>query len=420
MFYYSFYLPYTFLPFILIGAYFLFEKHLTQTWHKWLWWLLCIIFLVWIGWFAVQEGSSLYDFFKGYYHGGRKILRNPDELYDATCYGYTNFPLLAYLFALLGSMPQSIAGAIFYIIGYVSLLPLGYWLIKLAELKGGHRFLVLALLSLNGPLDYSIWLGNTTHIIMLLIVLALIFFKQDKEWISGVLLALSGLIKLPLILPSGYFFVRGKWKVVAGGLLIASIAFALSLYLIPTTLNTIWIEKCILSISGNPIPAYNNQSLSAVLARVFMPGDLSWEPINPTSEYQKTIKIGNGIFYLSALVILFWGRNFQKNKFGYMLEFFIILTCSLLTSPISWTHYFALLLIPTTLFFGDIKPALPNWMWGLLFISAIFLSAPVQFTYALFEQTGNAIFLSIHFFGALILYIFLLLNWVKMKLANST
>lgn len=412
MFYYSPYLPYTFLPFLLISLYFFLEKYFTQSWHKWLWWGFCILIIFWVGWFEIEK-HYLYDFFKGYYHGGRKIIRNPDELYDATCYGYTNFPLLAYLFAPLGGIQKSTAGAIFYLIGYLSLLPLGYWLIKLADLKGWYRFLILGLLTINGPLDYSIWLGNTTHIIMLLMVLALFFFKQGNEWITGALLSVSGLIKLPLILPSGYFFVQRKWKVVASGLLIALVVLGFSLYIIPLSLNTIWLERCILSISGNPIPAYNNQSLSAVLARVFMPGDLSWEPITPTPAYQKAIMFGNSLLYFSAIAVLFWGRKHRKNQFVYILEFFIILTCSLLTSPVSWTHYFALLLIPIA-FCLNSKEIKNIWMSSLLVISLFLLSSPVQLTFAVFKQSGNIWFLSIHFIGGLLLYIFLILVWQKM------
>lgn len=419
MLYYSPYLIYTFIPFFLTGIYFLFEKYFTKPWHKWAWWAICILLLVWISWFEIEK-HYLFDFFKGYYHGGRKIIRNPNELYDATCYGYTNFPLLAYLFAPLGELNKALAGKIFFLIGYLSLLPLGYWIIKLANIQGIWRFVMLALIAINGPLDYSIWLGNTTHIILLFIVIAFIFFNQGKEWITGILLGISGLIKLPLILPSGYFFIRGKWKVVAGGFVIALGAFLLSLYYIPLPLSTIWLERCILTISGNPIPAYNNQSLSAVLARIFMPGDLSWDPIASTPAYQQAVFIGNSLLYLSALVVLFLGRKSTKSNFLYILEFFIILTCSLLTSPISWTHYFVLFLIPIALFLVDIKPALPNWMWGLFIFSAAFLSVPVQYTFALYTNTGITAFLSIHFFGALTLYIFLLFGWSKLRFSNVT
>lgn len=421
MFYYSFYLPYTFLPFLLIVFYLLFEKYFTKNWTIWIWWFFCIVLLAWVGWYAVQEGSSLYDFFKGYYHGGRKILRNPDELYDATCYGYTNFPLLAYLFAPLGNLDKSIAGIVFHIIGYISLLPLGYWLVKLAELKSGYQYLILSLLAINGPLDYSIWLGNTTHIVMLILVLALFFFKHGADWASGIFLGLSGLIKLPLIFSSGYFFLRGKWKVVIGGLLIAISAVVLSLYFIPLSLNTIWLERCIFGTSGDPIPAYNNQSLSAFLARIFIPDNFSWKPVSPPLIYTQFATVGNLLLYLPILVILFLGRKSTKTPTMYIFEFSIVLTCSLLTSPISWSHYLVLLLIPVALYLGLDKKTPPSfWMYGLLAISLILLSLPIQLTYAVFIQTGQVSFLSMHFLGAITLYVFLLITWWQIKAENKS
>lgn len=415
---YSPYFPYTFLPILLTGLYFVLEKHMIKRWHVWIWWAGCIIFLVWVGWFVIQE-QYLYDFFKGYYHGGRKILRDPEVLYDESCYGYVNFPLFAYLFIPLANFEKELAGVIFFIIGYVLLLPLSYWLIKFTNLKVWHRFLLLGLLALNGPLDYSIWLGNTTHIIMLFILLALVYLKQGKEWISGILLGMAGLIKLPLILPSGYFFIRGKWKVVGGGFLIAGIILLLSLLIVPFFLNNTWVERCILSMAGNPIPAYNNQSLSAFLARIFMPGNFSWDPITPTSAYTVALNFGNLLLYIPALAVLVFGQKSTKRLDLYIFEFCIILTCSLLTSPISWTHYFVLLLIPIVAYFRlDKKPSPQLWMYSLLLISLIFISLPIRLTYALYEQTGEVIFLSIHFFGGLLFYVFLLITWVQIKKAN--
>lgn len=412
MLYYSSYFPYTFLAFFLIALYFLLEKYFIKSWQVWLWWTFCVAVLSAVAWFGIQE-HPLYDFIKGYYHGGVKIIRNQNVLYDDSCYGYTNFPLMAYLFAPFGKMPKETAVAVFYIIGYISLLPLGYWLIKFAELKGWWLFLVLGLLTINGPLDYSIWLGNTTHIVMLLMVIALFFFKKGNEWVTGILLGITGLIKIPLILPSGYFFLRGKWKVVAGGLCVALAVLALSLYIIPMSLNTIWLERCILTVSGNPIPAYNNQSLSAFLARIFIPNNLDWKPVIAPAQYSQAVLIANFLLYLPAILILFFGRKFSKNVFINLLEFFIILTCSLLTSPISWTHYLALLLIPSAYYVSkDNFLQQTVWLNTLLFLSLLLLSLPVQLTYLLYQQTGYALFLSLHFFGGIFFYLFLLSIWI--------
>jgi hypothetical protein len=49
----------------------------------------------------------------------------------------------------------------------------------------------------------------------------------------------------------------------------------------------------------------------------------------------------------------------------------------------------------------------------LLGVSLVFISIPVNFTLALFERTGQALFLSPHFIGGFLLYVFLIMVWVQ-------
>lgn len=412
--FYSSYFPYTVLPIVLVGVYFLIEKHLTKPWMRWAWWTVSIVIVLLAGWQASHE-QYWYDFFKGYYHAGRKIQRNIDVLYDESCYGYVNYPLLAYIFIPFGNLPKELAGSLFFIASYVSVLPLAYWLIRFTDLKGTGRFILLGLLALSGPLDYGIWLGNVTHMILLVILLALFLLKQGREWVTGILLGIVGTIKIPLIIPSGYFFLRSRWKVVIGGLAVVAILTILSLRIIPFETNRIWLDRCILSVAGNPIPAYNNQSVVGFLAREFMPGDLSWNPIAPTPAYQWTSTVITFLLYFSALVIIFLGRKLKWDSPLYILEFFIVLACSLLTSPISWTHYFVLLLAPAA-FYLSLEIAFPHkfWMNVLFGVSMILISTPINLTTMLFERTGEAIFYSLHFIGAALFYIFLVTVWAFM------
>ncbi len=407
--FYSAYLPYTILPIALAGIFFFVDRKQP---YRWLFLGGCLFLLVWVGWSVVQP-ASLDDFNKAYYYGGRKILRDPAVLYDEICYGFTNFPLVAYLFAPLGTLSKEIAGKVFFVIGYVALFPLAYLLGKWAKVKGWGLFLILGLLALNGPLDYDIWIGNTSHLIMLVILLALIGYGWGREFITGVLLGGAGLIKLPLILPSGYFFVRGRWKVVAGGLLVAGLILVLSFRYIPFTLNQIWVERCVLSMSANPIAAYNNQSLTGFLARIFMSGELEWDPVTPTAPFKQALAVGNLLFYGPALLILFLGRKMPPTPARAALEFSILLIASVLTSPIAWMHYFVLFLIPAALYVGTFAPRLrpPLWLNVWFMISLLLLSLPLNLTLFAFEQTGNLFFLSFHFFGAALFYAFLLCVW---------
>lgn len=404
----------------MVGSYFQLKKHFTKPWMYWAWWGGCIAVLILLGWYASQE-LYIYDFFKGYYHGGRKIIRNWNDLYDENCYNFTNFPLIAFLFVPLANLPKELAGSIFFVIGYVFILPLTYWLIKFTGLKGWQCWLLLILLAFNGPLDYNTWLGNITQIIALGLLIALWWIKTGHEWLAGILLGINGLLKIPLILPAGYFFVQRKWRVVGGGLFIFFIVLTASLIFVPFWLNNIWMDRCILSMAGNPITAYNNQSISGFLGRQFIPDYIGWHPTAPTVQYQLALPIAQTILYAPVIFILFARFKRVSSPGTLISEFLIILTCSLLTSPISWTHYMLILIIPIAYHIkGDGEHPNTIWLNTLLGVSVVLLSIPINSTQALFEQTGQVLFLSLHFYGALLLYIFLLVKWFqKYRNANA-
>lgn len=387
---------------------------------RWAWWAGCVLLLLSVGWYAAAHNQYWYDFIKGYYHSGRKIVGKQDLLYDESCYGYVNFPLLAYLFVPLAKLSKELAGTLFFLAGYVSILPLAYWLVKFSNAKGRVRWIILFFLAISGPLDYGVWLGNITHIIMLGMLILLWWFKQGRHWLAGVLLGVVGLIKIPLILPAGYFFLRRQWRVVGGGLLAFGIVVVLSLWLVPLSLNATWLSRCILSFAGHPVPAYNNQSVSAFLARELIPGNFSWKPQIPTQEFKLASNIALIVLYAPILVILFLGRNSSQKSTMLFLEFFIILVCSMLTSPISWTHYFVLLLMPAAFYMAtDDLRSKKIWVNILFGVAMLLVSVPISATTALFKQTEQSLFLSLHFIGCFFLYIVLIVTWINMYRSSA-
>jgi len=415
--YYSPYLPYTFIPFVLVGLYFHFEKYLNKPRVRWLWWIFVVVVVVSIGWYA-SYNQGWFDFFKGYYHAGRKLLRSPELLYDEYCYGYVNFPLMAYLFVPLSNLPKEMAGAVFFVIGYVSLIPLGYLLIKNAHLDGWKLWLMIAILALNGSLDYSIKMGNNTHVVALIMLIAILSYQRGREWLAGILLGINGLIKIPLIIPAGYFLIRRRWWVVGGGILVAGLVLVASRLIIPNSLNRQWMDSCLLANAGNPMPAYNNQSITGVLAREIIPGShfFEWIPQTPTPAFQVVSRVALGIVILPVVLVLFYRWRLPRSPSEVILEFCIVLACSILISPISWTHYFAFLLIPTAYYLGgEFRQGPGRWQNILLGVSLVLLSIPLNLTVELFEWTSQSLFLSLHFMGGLLFYVILLSVWVQGK-----
>ncbi len=311
MFFYSGIWPFTIFSIGITALFFVFEGKLSKNWMRWAWWIISIAILVAVG-SQVSENYIWADFNKGYYHGGRKIINDQSLLYgQKSCEGYVNFPLFAYLFAPLGALPKEEAGKAFFVLGLIGTMALAYWLVKFANLNGWKRWFILLLLALSGPLDYSLDLGNTTHFIALFMLIALWWFKNEqKQWLTGILLAINGLIKIPLIIPSGYYFLRRQWKVVAGGIIIAFGTIALSIWLIPEKLNLEWLDKCILTFSRNPIAAHNNQSFNGFLARALMPDSnlKYWHPIQPSPLFSTLSPIVTYAIYLSLvpIIIFYW------------------------------------------------------------------------------------------------------------------
>ena len=411
--YYSPYFPYTFIPIALVALYFQIENHLKESWMRWIWWIVIVLVVAVIGWHAgVDQGWN--DFDKGYYHAGRKILRNPSELYNQDC-GYVNFPLMAYVFVPFGNLPKAVAGTLFFVIGYVSLIPLGYLLVKTPSLNGWERWLALILLWVSGPLDYSIRLGNITHMIVLIILIALFLYQRGNGWMAGILLGISGLIKIPLIAPAGYFLIRRKWKIVAGGMMIVTLTVLFSLLIIPLSLNRQWLDACVLANTEKPIAGYINQSAVAMLARETIPRSqvFTWNPQLPP-RFQMLSWAVTAILLLPVIIIVIYQWNSIRSNAESILEFFIVLTSSLLISPISWVHYFAFLIIPTAYYLGKRFGQNHNKSRDFLMaISLMLLSVPIEFTGALFRQTNQILFLSLHFIGGLLFYVVLIWAWIQ-------
>jgi hypothetical protein len=355
--YYSEFLPYTFFAIALVGIYFLLERKLTQPWMRWVFWIVGMSVVLATSW-QVGTDHTWADFGKGYYFAGRKILRNPAQLYNGgNCEGFVNIPLLAYLFAPFSYLTKAEAGRIFFLINAASLVPLAYWLVRFGNLTGWRRWAILFLLLINGPLDYSIWLGNSTSLVMLGTVLALWWFQRGKEWRTGALLGINSLVKIPLILPSLYFLVRKQWKVVGGAAMVVGLAAALSFFFIPASLNQEWFSACILSLSGEPIAAYNNQSVVGLLSRELIPGVRLdyWFPVAPSPIFRMASRSAMVVLFVPVIIILLYRWRVPRTKTIYLLEYFIVLACSILASPIAWTHYFMMIWFPQRTFWMQVK-----------------------------------------------------------------
>jgi hypothetical protein len=222
--------------------------------------------------------------------------------------------------------------------------------------------------------------GNTTHFLLLLLVLALLLWRAGWDYGAGLVLGFCALFKLPLLLFGGYFLIRRRWRIVAGGGTMAALIIGLSLWLFGLETHIAWYRVCVEPYMLGVVPAFNVQSIDAFLLRLSTGAALlqDWVPmpLPPVSRVVRTILL---LAIYGAAVALIWraGRRKPLPRMSGALsardltEFSLVLTIALVSSPLAWTHYYLLLLLPWSLYQGGLL-SLPDdtrsrsLMWGAL------------------------------------------------------
>jgi hypothetical protein len=288
--------------------------------------------------------DSLPDFDKAYYTAGRKALSAPEELYAAATVDFVNVPLLALPFVPVSALPERTARVVFGIVGMAALGLAAVWFFRSARLDPWGRAVAMLLLVLNGPLHYSVALGNLSHVLLPVLLAAFTAGRAGREPRAGALAGLAAVVKLPLFVLGLGFVLRRRWRAFAAFAGCAAALLALSLLLFGLELHRTWFERCVRPFAAGPLTAYNVQSLDGFLARLLTDGgrqDFSPTPVG-------------GAFHAAraaALALLFGAVIGVCRKGGAgpalaLLDLTIALVLALLVSPISWAHYYVFLVLP--------------------------------------------------------------------------
>jgi len=321
------------------------------------------------------------DLNAGYLSAARTVLRDPSHLYDEYSHGFVNIPVVALPFVPLAMLTRSDAEHSYLILG---LFVLGMTWAAERRLLRASSWLALVLAGLflvNGPLYNSLREGNSTHFLLGLLVAAFLALGAGKEFRAGALIAVCGVFKLPLLLLGAPFVLRRRWNAAAGFAAGVAGLLGLSLVIFGFELHQTWWNQIIAPSSGEPVGAFNVQSIDGFLARLLTGGRhlRDWAPI-PGLGFEFTalrwLLIG-GLAGLAGWAC--WRAGAPGDGRGWQIELSIALCLALLVSPISWTHYYLLLLLPVGLCLAE-RARLPGgWIGtGLLWLSVLLISLPVR------------------------------------------
>jgi hypothetical protein len=329
---------------------------------------------------ASPRPPRLHDFDKAYYRAGSAVLYGTPELYGSEgVQGFVNIPVVAWLFAPFAALPPRFARLLFTTLGLWVVVAAYRGMLRLTGAAGGRAALIGLLFAINGPLMYSIQIGNTTHHVLWLLVVAAGAIVAGRDTRAGWLVGIAALLKLPLMLLGGYLAAERRTRAIAAVAATLAIALVLSLALFGVREHQQWYREVVEPFSSRPMVAYNVQSVDGALARLTTAANVGeWLPV----------EVGKGFRIVRAAVLILligttaWvvlGSPRAVAAEALLLDMSIVLCLAIVTSPIAWTHYYLLLLLPLGLYAGGKLPVPQTSSWrALVAISVLLISPPVR------------------------------------------
>ncbi len=348
-----------------------------------IWWGLAGALLFAALWQVTAPPDSILfsDFYQAYYATAERLWSDgPVATWppNRTCTeGFVNIPVLGWLYVPFAWLSKPVAGWVYLSLGAIAVATAWALLTRFGRTDVQLSAPLLFLFLVNGPLVHSFREGNNSHFMLLLLLLALLFWGGGKEYAAGLVLGVCAAVKPPLMLYGLYFLLRRRWRVVAGGATAIALIAALSLLIFGLALNIGWYDHCVGPFLNNIIPGFNAQSIDAFLFRLVY-GEYYlhvWNLIEPPAAIRVVRNIILAVL-LSGAAALIWRANRMEPvppAVGALsprdlLEYVLVLNLAIVASPLSWSHYYLLLLLPWGLYLAHRLPladdATTKWLMG--------------------------------------------------------
>jgi hypothetical protein len=149
-----------------------------------------------------------------------------------------------------------------------------------------------------------------------------------------------------------------------------------------------WFQLCVLQFGSEWLAAFNVQSIQSFILRLQVaPARLTdWTAYSPGSDQRLIGYVLIGLLYIVALwsCILGAARLREKGDAGRDLEFLLVLCLAVVSSPLSWSHYYTWLLLPAAFHLRSESPfatgPISRSLGWVAIILATVLVRPLQFS----------------------------------------
>lgn len=210
--------------------------------------------------------------------------------------------------------------------------------------------------------------GQLNLILLLLLTGVWVADRRGRPILAGSLVGLALIIKLFPGFLFLYFVFQRRWKAVTAGIVSAAAGTAFTVILTgPEAYTTYWND--VFPTTGQWWTAWNNASLAGFWFKLFA-ADQSGRHLAPLIASTDLARLGTMISWGVVLALLLpavWKAHRQEERDH---AFGLSLTAMLLISPVTWEHYFLLLLLPLTLVWMSLPESGPRrWLSGIVLVS---------------------------------------------------
>jgi hypothetical protein len=281
-------------------------------------------------------------------------------------YAYPNPPIMAMLLEPIAHLPP-LAGSLLWFYLKIGLAMISVlWAFRLVETRERPFPLWAKILTIGlclRPILGDLSHGNVNIFILFLVVAALLAFRHQRDFLTGLLLALAIACKVTPALFIPYFLWKRAWKVLAG----CAAGLALFLLILPGlylgseqnwTLLRSWVDQMVTPymVKGTVTTEHQNQSLPGVLYRLTTRSPSFLDDNGAPERYDNFASLDprtanwiiKATMALFAMLIVIRCRTPLSLRQGWRLpaEFGLVVLGMLLFSERTWKHHCVTLVIP--------------------------------------------------------------------------
>ncbi|MDD5005772.1 MAG: glycosyltransferase family 87 protein [Candidatus Omnitrophica bacterium] len=394
-------------------------SYLKDHWKKVL--IIAFLFTIFIGRYEYKMPKRNFADFHASYYTGKKMLSGQD-IYDVSANrkdGMPNFkypPLFASITALFALTSERTAATIWFIFNFILIIIFMYYSGKMifkdklsAKQKNWIYFWSLFLASRFYMHNFDE--GQVNFLMMTTLFLGIYASSKNKDFLGGLLIGFSILVKYMGTIFVPYFLFKRKFKLIFY-IFVSQILF----WLLPAlfwgwqknlTLQSQYLPfLCKTSLDFNSLSDSSNQSLMSMIMRFFSAYGGYGKNILNLGDYFLGFLTGACVVLLYLLCLLpTRNKADKKDEVFDNVNIGMISVCAALLNPNAWTHAFIFLTYGymTAIFYLFKVKFLDKITIGLLILSFLIHSFSASF----FSRWAGSLFEMYSFItiGAIILFI---------------